>query len=75
MTGSLYSYRQGTLMLGASTGSTTGLNLPSIRYEASQFRWIFIVYGINTTRAKGAKLTPRHISWSIPCSSLGFPES
>jgi len=75
MPGSLYSYRQGTLMFGTSTGSATRFDLPSIRYEARQLHWILIVYRIITTGAKGAKLTPSHVSRSISCLRLGFSKS
>ena len=75
MPSSLYGHRQSTLVLGAGTSPATRLYFSSIRYEASQFRWLFIVYRINIARAKGAKLTPSHISRSVSRSCLCFSES
>jgi hypothetical protein len=62
----LYRLRQGTLMPGAGTGFTAGLNLPPIRYVAAQLSRLFVVYRLYTIHTKRAMLAPGYIPSPAP---------
>ena len=61
--GPLDSCGQGSLMFGACTGFTPGLDLVALRHKSAELLGVLVVYVLDVIDAEGTYLAPRAIPW------------